>query len=204
MSPSRTAVLRVLALSAVVLAGTARTARAEWHFTPMMGFTTFGNTSLVDLEGATGKRHLHLGGSASLLGGGILGAEVLTLWTPGFFETGDLDLIVNSRTITAMGNVVITAPRRWTEYSLRPFISGGLGVMHAHVTSKADLLPISLNTVAVNIGGGAIGFLSERTGLRFDFRYHSTLNRLDDDDNPSLGPVHLRYVTASIGIVFRR
>lgn len=185
--------------------GSAGTARAEWHFTPMVGFTTFGNTSLVDLEAATGKRHVHIGGGVSLLGGGIVGAEVITLWTRGFFETGDLDLIDSSRTVSAMANIVITAPRRWTEYSLRPFVSGGLGLMHAHVSPAADLLPIRLNTVGVNVGGGVIGFLSDRTGVRFDVRYHSTLNRLNaDDDAPAIGPVHLRYVTASIGIVLRR
>ena len=170
----------------------------------MAGFTFSGNTSLFDLEDATGKRHGHLGGGVSLLGSGILGAEVISLWTPGFFESDDVDLLDSSRTVSLMANVVITAPRRWTEYSLRPFISGGFGLMHAHTSSTENVLPINLNTVGMNIGGGAIGFLSDRTGLRFDLRYHSTLNRPDDDDVPSIGPVHLRYVTASVGIVFRR
>ena len=194
--------LRMLALCGILVLGSARAARAEWHFTPMVGFTMFGNTSLIDPEGATGKRHGHLGGSVALLGSGILGAEVVTLWTPGFFETGDVDLVDSSRTLTAMGNVVLTTPRKWTEYGLRPFVSGGLGLMHASTTSS--IFPIRVNTTGVNIGGGVIGFLTDRTGLRFDVRYHSTLNRLDDDDVPSIGLVHLRYVTASVGIVFRR
>jgi len=194
--------LKVLALSGVIVLSSAGTAQAEWHFTPLAGLTMFGNTSLFDRESATGKRHPHLGASVALLGSGIFGAEALMIWTPGFFEQGDIDLVDSSRTIVGMANVVVTTPRRWTEYGLRPFISGGLGLMHARAT--ADILPIDVNTPGINIGGGAVGFLSDRTGLRFDIRYHSTLNRLNDEDVPSIGPVHLRYVTASIGIVFRR
>ena len=197
--------LKVLALCSVILLGSARTAQAEWHFTPLAGFTGFGNTSLVDPEAATGKRHGHLGGSVALLGSGIFGAEVLSIWTPGFFEVDEIDLLDSSRTITAMANVVVTTPRRWTEYGLRPFVSGGFGLLHAHASSEtANIFPIDLNTVGMNIGGGAVGFLSERTGLRFDVRYHSTLNRMNDEDTPSIGPVHLRYVTFSVGLVFRR
>ncbi len=194
--------LKVLALCGVIVVCSARPAQAEWHFTPLAGLTMNGNTSLFDRESATDKKHGHLGASVALLGSGIFGAEALTIWTPGFFEQDDVDLVDSSRTIVAMANIVVTTPRRWTEYGLRPFISGGFGLMHANVT--ADILPINVNTAGINIGGGAVGFLSERTGLRFDIRYHSTLNRLDDEETPSIGPVHLRYVTASIGIVFRR
>lgn len=198
--------LKVLALCGVVLLGFTRTAEAEWHFVPMAGLTMFGSTSLLDLEKGTADRHGHLGASVVFLGGGILGVEALTIWTPGFFEKSnpEVEFLESSRTLVAMGNIVLTAPRRWTEYSLRPYVSGGLGLMHASTTEMrpAGLFPINVNVAGFNIGGGAVGFLSERTGLRFDFRYHSTLNR--SEEAPSIGPVHLRYVTASVGLVFRR
>ena len=196
--------LKVFALCGVLLLVSARTAQAEWHFTPMAGLTMFGNTSLFDGEDATGKRHRHFGASVSLLSGGIVGAEAIAIWTPGFFQHGDARLIENSRTMLAMANIVVTAPKRWTEYSLRPFISGGFGWIHASATGEPAVLPIDLNTTGFNIGGGAVGFLSTRTGLRFDFRYHSTLKSQEDEDTPAFGPVHLRYVTVSIGLVFRR
>ena len=56
-----------------------------------------------------------------------------------------------------------------------------------------------------NIGGGAVGFLSQNTGVRFDLRYYSTLH--DTEPIPvTLGdaPVHLRYMTFSVGVVIRR
>lgn len=200
--------LKVLALCALILVGFARNASAEWHFVPMVGMTMLGNTSLLDFEKGTGDRHRHYGASVAFLGNGILGVEALTLWTPSFFDSPNppIEFVESSRTLVAMGNIVLTTPRLWTEYSLRPYVSGGLGLMHASTTAKSEpvagIFPIDINVAAFNIGGGAVGFLSNRTGLRFDFRYHSTLNR--SADAPSFGPVHLRYVTASIGLVFRR
>lgn len=195
---------RLLALCCILLLAPARIAAAEWHITPMLGLTMLGSTTLHDPELATDQRHWNLGGSVSLLGSGIFGAEVLTIWTPGFFERDDLDFVSNSRTVSVMANVVITAPQRWTEYSLRPYVSGGLGLMHVMKTDDPEgLFDFRLNLAGFNIGGGAVGFLSQRTGLRFDFRYHSVLN--PSDHGPiSIGDVNLRYVTASIGIVFRR
>jgi hypothetical protein len=198
-------VLAICCLFVLVVLAPVRDAAAEWHFTPMVGLTMFGSTTLVDPEAATDKRHWNLGGVVTLLGSGIFGGEVITAWTPGFFERDDVDLVDSSRTVFLMANVVLTTPRRWTEYSLRPFVSGGLGLMHvAKETVDVDPFPFNLNLAGFNIGGGAIGFLSERTGLRFDLRYHGILNPSDHGRIATEEFVHLRYMTASIGIVFRR
>jgi len=78
-----------------------------------------------------------------------------------------------------MGNAVLTLPRRWTEYGLRPVVSGGLGVMHVSVLDTGGVFPVSSNLAGFNVGGGAVGFLTKRTGLRFDARYFSSLHRTD-------------------------
>jgi hypothetical protein len=203
--------LRTVALCLFLLAACASEVAAEWHFVPMAGLTMFGSTSMVDPELGTGRRHLNAGGAVSWLSRGIFGVEALTTWTPNFFEgdpTSDsvLDPGVNpvqvedNRAFSLMANVVITLPQRWTEYGLRPFISGGFGLMHAN--NGDELFPTTVNVRGVNIGGGAVGFLTNKTGLRFDVRYHSTLNRLEAA--PAFGDAHLRYVTASIGLVIRR
>ena len=72
-----------------------------------------------------------------------------------------------------------------------------------HAVSNNEVLPVNSNLAGFNIGAGAIGFLSNRTGLRFDVRYHSTL-KVSGEGPFSIGEVHLRYVTATVGIVFRR
>jgi len=195
---------RAIAICGLLLLASASHARAEWHLTPMAGLTMLGSTTIFDPELATEKRHWNLGGAVSLLSPSFFGAEVITTWTPGFFEGEDLDLIASGRAVSLMANVVLTTPRRWTEYSLRPFVSGGFGLMHVKKVEKPEgLFPVNLNLGGFNIGGGAVGFLSERTGLRFDIRYHSTLR--ETDQGPiAFGPVRLRYLTASLGIVFRR
>ena len=54
-----------------------------------------------------------------------------------------------------------------------------------------------------NVGGGAIGFLTKRTGVRFDLRYSSTL-RGTDQGLMAIGPARLHYLSASVGVVMRR
>ena len=168
----------------------------------MLGTTFFIKTSVVDLDAATDQIHRNFGGSVALLGSGIFGAEGLIVWTPGLF-TGDKGLVKNSRVISVMGNVLVTTPRRWTEYSLRPFVSGGFGLVHVSNTDVAKVFPFDSNLPAFNIGGGAIGFLSKRTGIRFDLRYYSNLAR-SDEGPVAVGRVHIRYMTASVGVVLRR
>ena len=193
---------RALAAGVLLALTFPQSAAAEWHFTPMLGTTFFIKTSVVDLDAATDQIHRNFGGSVALLGSGIFGAEGLIVWTPGLF-TGDKGLVKNSRVISVMGNVLVTTPRRWTEYSLRPFVSGGFGLVHVSNTDVAKVFPFDSNLPAFNIGGGAIGFLSKRTGIRFDLRYYSGLAR-SDEGPVAIGRVHLRYMTASVGVVLRR
>jgi hypothetical protein len=195
--------LRPLALAVACLAATPAVAAAEWHFVPMVGVTFRGSTTLVDVEHATDKAHINLGGAVTLLGRGVLGVETVFVFTPGFFDRDGASLIESSSTYALMGNAVLTLPQRWTEYSLRPFVSGGLGWTHASTTLKDDALSLGVDTTGFNIGGGAVGFMSKRTGVRFDLRYYHTLRRTDKGP-VALGKTRLGYVSGSIGIVFRR
>ena len=186
-----------------VLAVSAPAVAAEWHFTPMFGATFQGRTSLVDLEHGTDDIHPEIGGSVVLLPRGIFGVEGLVVWTPGFFQSNDLDLVKSSRTVALMGNLMVTTPRRFNEYTLHPFVSGGFGLLNASSTDVAVLSPIKTNVAGFNIGGGAIGFLSSRTGVRFEWRYYSGFSGTDQGA-VAIGNVHLRYMTASVGVVLRR
>jgi hypothetical protein len=197
-------------------------AHAEWHFTPFIGVAFKGNTTINDLELATGDKHATLGGTVTWLGGGIFGAEGVFEIVPGFFQgkpgrtdsAGDpisSDLIGSSRVTALMGNIVLTAPRRYTEYFLRPFVSGGFGLLRVAKTEApagqdVEVFPLEANFAGFNIGGGVIGFFSQRTGVRFDVRYFSTLHDTERDPVVTArgDPVHLRYMTASIGVVIRR
>jgi hypothetical protein len=184
------------------------TAAAEWHFTPSIGWTFQADTSIFDPDQGTSKVHWNFGGTVTLLGSGILGVEGLFVWTPGFFDNDDdlghPPLVSKSHTYAMMGNAVLTTPRQWTEYALRPFVSGGVGVLRVSRTDVTPVFPGTGNIPAFNIGGGAIGFLSKRTGVRFDLRYYNNLTPSEDTCPTSIGQCHLRYMTFSAGIVIRR
>jgi hypothetical protein len=194
---------KVLAACCLSLLAAAQPAAAEWQFTPFLGLTFRGNTTLVDLEHATGNVHPAFGGAVSLLGSGIVGAEGLLTITPHFFQSSG-DFVESSRLTELMGNVVLTVPRRWTEYFLRPFVSAGFGVVRVSKTDQQDVLPIHTHFASFDIGGGAVGFLSQRTGVRFDVRYHTTVHGTEAAPGVANGDAHLRYLTAAIGVVIRR
>jgi len=207
--------LRALVVFGVCLLAAPAAASAEWHITPMIGLTFAGKTTIVDLDEGTGKRHPNIAGSVALLGGGVFGVEGITTLTPGFFESGDdsplfqpggeTPLVESSRLFTLMGNVIVTAPRRWTEYTLRPFLSGGFGLIRVYKLETLDVLPATANLFGYNIGGGVIGFLTHGTGVRFELRYYGTVRGTDPGNPPiASGDVNLRYMTASVGLVIRR
>jgi len=100
---------------------------------------------------------------------------------------------------------VLTVPKRWTEYFLRPYVSGGFGMLRAVSIDNPEVLPLKSAMPGYNIGGGAIGFLSKGTGVRFDFRYHAGLRREPRDNETVVSPeLHFRYMSAEIGLVIRR
>ena len=74
-----------------------------------------------------------------------------------------------------MGNVVLTTPRHWNEYGLRPFVSGGFGFFNASRQDVVNFVPRSMNLFGWNVGGGATGFFTDFTGVRFDLRFFKTL-----------------------------
>jgi hypothetical protein len=183
-------------------------AAAEWHFVPTIGWTFQADTSFLDLEQATSKVHWTFGGTVTLVGSGILGVEGMFVWTPGFFTNDEIAppdrIVTKSHALAMMGNAVLTTPRNWTEYGLRPFLSGGFGVLGFSRTEVNNVFPDKRNMPAFNIGGGAIGFLSKRTGVRFDLRYYNNLGEPTAPEDSCLGPCHLRYMTFTAGVVIRR
>jgi hypothetical protein len=186
-------------------------ASAEWHLTPILGFTFKGSTTIVDTEAAAAERHWLWGGAVTLLGGGPVGIESLFVYVPGFFQRGEATQVVgvdpmSSRTLAWMGNVVLATPRSWNEYGLRPFVSAGIGGLNVNVDYPREFpLPVRETFPAFNVGGGATGFFSDRAGVRFDLRYVSIFRRDEElsDEPIAFGQVRLHYWTATIGVVFR-
>jgi outer membrane protein with beta-barrel domain len=196
------AALRVLTACAILIACHPAPVWAEWQLTPLVGLTFGADTSLVDLEGGTNKVHWNFGGTVTLIGASPFGVEGIFVYTSGFFHGERVTAFENDRSIAFMGNVVLAAPRGWNQYGLRPFVSGGIGLLQASATDVRGILSFHNNLLGYNVGGGAVGFITERTGLRFDLRYYSNL-KPSDESGVSIGRVRLSYWTGSVGVVIR-
>jgi hypothetical protein len=194
--------LRLLTVTCIVSIWNVAPAQADWWFAPFFGYAFKGETTLVTPE-ALGeiKVRWSVGGSVTLIGNGPLAVEGIYLLVPHFFEAGNVGAVASSRTYALMGNVVLTAPKKWNEYGLRPFVSGGLGLMRATQQTTVNVFPLNETMLGYNVGGGAVGFITNHTGLRFDLRYYSSLSR--SEDSPALGPAQLRYWTGAVGVVLK-
>ena len=196
----RTAI-RALAFFAALTVGTPVNVAADWLFTPFLGRTFLGSTSIIDLDDATDKNHWNFGGMVTLLGSGPVGVEGLIVVTPGFFEQEDSDLVSDSRTLALMGNVFVTKPLRPTDHGWRLFASAGAGLLHASTTDLLGLLPVRANLLGYNVGGGAM-VLGRTFGVRLELRHFGNLKPSDDTGN-AIGRTRLRYWSAGAGVVFR-
>jgi hypothetical protein len=188
-------------------------ADADWLFVPFIGSTFAGSTALPDLEQGASSAQLIFGGTVGLWTRGILGVESDFSYAPRFFETDNTssgisgDVVVRSYAMTWGGNIVVATPVSLTRESLRPYLVAGLGWMRASIEVQnpglEELLGRARNSVAVNFGGGAIGFITPRTGLRFEIRHFRSLEH-DEDLFTAESQSLLSFWRATVGVVIRR
>jgi hypothetical protein len=210
--------VRVLVLSALLIFSVPSTARAEWQFTPFIGYTFKATSTFVDFDPdpdrvATDQTRINFGGAVRLIGDSPFGAEVYYVHTPGFFDPKQqfnipLPVVLESRTYAVMGNIVLATPRNWNRYGLRPSLSGGIGLMHASEEDQLQVIRYRVNLLGMNVGGGAVGFVSDHVGVRFDLRYFRNIKGVPQDDLEfpvTVGqPVRLRYWTIGFGVVIKK
>jgi hypothetical protein len=196
--------LRALTLAMLVLWPMGASAQ-EWQVKPFLGLTLGGETTIIDLDEAADDVHLTIGGSVSRIGE-MFGFEADFGLVPGFLTGDRVGRAVSSSGVTTLtGNVVIALPRRTTQYTLRPYVAGGLGLMRVSKEDVFEAFPLTLNVLTIDIGGGATGFLSETVGLNWDLRYFRNITGAPDPDNPGLsfGAPRLSFWRLTMGVVLR-
>jgi opacity protein-like surface antigen len=180
-------------------------ARADWMLSPFLG-TTFGS-ELTDSEDPDDEfaNKINFGVALTYMGAGIFGFEIDLAYAPEFFEPNDedFDIIDESNLTTLMFNLVLGAPiGGQTGPGVRPYGSGGVGLVRSQAESLTDVFDVDSNSFGFNIGGGVIGFFSNNFGIKGDLRYFRSLTDLSDDDvNVDLGT--FRFWRGSGGVVFR-
>jgi hypothetical protein len=177
-------------------------ARADWLIIPFLGASFAGETTLLVLEEGAGSR-MTLGASVALLGSGILGIEADVAHTPRFFDGDDpRGLLLTSRVTTVGGNILLAAPLALTRESLRPYLVGGLGLLQARASDAAKLFPLDEDRLGLTLGAGAIGFVNDVTGLRFDVRHVKAISGADGPFARA-GVSRLSFWRATAGVAIR-
>jgi hypothetical protein len=165
----------VFGIGAVMVS--AAPARADWLITPFVG-TTFGiSTAYLDFADAASTEYLMWGATGTWLSDGIVGFEGEYAHAPRFFDQDESDLVEESQVSTLSGHFILAAPLAVTGDSLRPFVLAGLGLVHSTIQDPLNLVGVNDNSLGLQLGGGAIGFVSNRVALRFDLRHVRTLSR---------------------------
>jgi hypothetical protein len=177
-------------------------AYADFFLTPFAAIKFAGDSRFVDLEpGGAGNTKFALGGMAGVLSDGLFGVEADVTYVPRFFERSTGNLVARSHVLTVMGNVMVAAPLSVTQYSLRPFVSGGAGLLHVNIDDIANAIPIDSNLFGVNVGGGAMGPLSNSLDVRFELRWFKSVT--SGDVTPLLPGSPLSFWRAAIGLTIR-
>jgi hypothetical protein len=174
---------------------------AEWQFKPFIGTTLAGSSTFVLTEEAAGERHLAVGGAVTWLGN-VFGVEGEVTRVPGFFETDSEISPLGSNVTTATGAVVVTLPRKWAGYSLRPYLTAGGGFMRLGIGQQEGFLNAYRTMKLVSFGGGATGFLTDRVGLNWDLRYFRTVGG-DEGTGLSFGAEQVSFWRLSMGVAIR-
>jgi hypothetical protein len=186
-----------------LLASVSNASASDWLIIPHLGAVFGGNTTIVDLDQGAGSRKFTFGGSFAWLTDGIVGVEADVGHTPHFFERSSRDALVLDSTVTTLtGSVIAAVPLSVTRESLRPYVVGGVGLIHASSNSIRGIFAFDSNLLALNVGGGVIGFVTPFTGVRFELRHFRNL--APDGSAPTTsGSTRLSFWRASAGVVIR-
>lgn len=187
-------VITTTALAALFFFGVSSAVSAQSFISPFIGYNFGGDSGCPEISNCENKTR-NLGIAFGSIGN-VVGAEAEFSFIDNFFgETPG----TSSHVVTFMGNVML-APKFGV---IQPYGVIGLGLIKSHAEiSATGLLESDNNHFGWDIGGGIIGYLGERVGLRGDIRYFHAFQDLEILGLP-LGDTKLDFGRASVGVLFR-
>ena len=203
-------VILTTALALAVSAAAPVKASADWLFTPYIGWNWGGSAGFTDFAGDFEdefESRVNYGASLAWMGHGAVGFEVDFGHSPNFFRNtagpGDFEWGDSSVT-TLMANVTVGAPiGGQSGVGLRPYASGGLGLIRTRIDETDQLLGLKSDDFGFNLGAGVAGFFTDNVGLRGDVRYFRSLQDNEPDNELDLALGQFRFWRGSVGVIFR-
>jgi hypothetical protein len=130
-----------------------------------------------------------------------IGVEIDTTYAPSFFGRGNA--YGGNSVTTAMGNVVlstnVTGRRRgYHESYVRPYLSGGLGLIREETSAPA----ITHDDLGANFGLGIMALGSGHVGVRADLRYFRDLQGSSNGNTTSIDFGAFHFWRAGISVMF--
>lgn len=168
-----------LAAAAILYVCVPQRAAAEWQLKPFVAGTYGGDTTFTLVRQSDNYGHVGFGVSGLWLGE-VFGLEGDWGHTPNFFNGPEAPLVTDSGVTTVTGNVVVAMPRSLAQYTLRPYVVGGAGLMHIRYDTGPGLqtqLQTLSNLQTMDLGAGVTGFLTRRLGVSWDVRYFRSIDR---------------------------
>ena len=125
-----------------------------------------------------------------------IGVELDVVYAPSFF--GGAGVYGANSVTTVMGNGRYGFGRR-REASIRPYVSGGVGVMHEVITTAVPGERIPNNDLGLNLGVGVMALPRRSVGVRGDLRYYRNVVNNSTATGVDFGAFH--FWRASIGLL---
>jgi hypothetical protein len=176
---------------------------AEWQLKPFLGVTFGGTSTYLDLDVvAEERKKLALGASVTWLGN-FIGVEGEVARVPGYFQTASQQSVLSSSVTTLTGSVVVTLPRKLTQYALRPYFVAGGGVLRVNIEQELDIFNVQKPLGVLDFGGGATGFLTDRIGLNWDVRYFRSVGGEEGTGLTVGGKEQVSFWRATMGVAIR-
>jgi opacity protein-like surface antigen len=194
------------ALALLVSAAVPTKASADWLFTPFIGANFNGSANIGGVGEDFGdefERKLNYGASLAWIGNGAVGFEVDFGYSPNFFEVSpddnNFNFINDGNVTTLMANLVVGAPMG----AVRPYASGGVGLIRQRADDVGQFFDtVTNNDFGFNIGGGVMGFMNDRVGVRGDIRYFRAVHD-SDPDGVDLDLGDFKFWRGTVGVTFK-
>lgn len=154
----------------------------------------------MSFAGDADEQHVTYGGSIGYMGARIVGFEIDFAHAPDFL---DEVLFSKSNVTTLMGNVIIGVPIGGDNASVRPYVTGGAGLLRTRVADAGQFFDVDNNSFGIDVGGGVMVFVNDHVGVRGDLRYLRSLQDPKEDDEFDLDLGNFDFWRGTVGVTFK-